>query len=71
MLDRSNKKVAGVCAGFARYYGEDVTLVRVVWLAVALATGIGFLAYIAAWMVMPSDHGIQYQGARAPQAEAT
>jgi len=30
------KKIAGVCAGFARYMGVDVTLVRVVWLVIAL-----------------------------------
>jgi phage shock protein PspC (stress-responsive transcriptional regulator) len=57
MLDKRNKKIAGVCAGFARYLGVDVVLVRVLWLAIALATGVGFLAYLAAWLVMPSDYG--------------
>jgi phage shock protein C len=58
MLDKRNKKIAGVCAGFARYLEVDITLVRVVWLALALATGIGFIAYLAAWLIMPSDHGL-------------
>ena len=57
LLDKRNKKIAGVCAGFARYLEVDVTLVRVVWLAAAIATGVGFVAYIAAWLLMPSDHG--------------
>ena len=57
MLDKRNKKIAGVCAGFARYFDVDVTLVRVIWLAVALTTGFGFVAYLAAWLIMPSDHG--------------
>jgi len=57
MLDKRNRRFAGVCAGLARYLDLDVTLVRVVWLAVAITTGIGFLAYIAAWMIMPSDYG--------------
>ncbi len=61
MLDKSNKKIAGVCAGFARYFEVDVILVRVIWLAVALATGVGFLAYLAAWLIMPSDRGIAVQ----------
>jgi phage shock protein C len=61
MLDKRNKKVAGVCAGFARYFEVDVILVRVIWLAVALATGVGFLAYLAAWLIMPSDRGIAPQ----------
>ena len=57
MLDKSNKKIAGVCAGFARYFEVDVILVRVLWLAIALGTGVGFLAYLAAWIIMPSDRG--------------
>src|SRR5689334_16252321 len=31
--DVQNKKIAGVCAGFARYMDVDVVLVRVLWLA--------------------------------------
>jgi phage shock protein C len=55
MLDKRNKKVAGVCAGFARYLGVDVVLVRVLTLGIALCTGVGFCAYLAAWIIMPSD----------------
>jgi phage shock protein C len=57
MLDKRNKKIGGVCAGFARYMETDVILVRTVWLVVAIATGVGFIAYFAAWMIMPSDYG--------------
>jgi phage shock protein PspC (stress-responsive transcriptional regulator) len=67
MLDKRNKKIGGVCAGFARYFGEDVTLMRVIWLAVALTTGIGFLAYFAAWILMPSDHGLEPRPMPVPQ----
>jgi phage shock protein C len=48
-----DRKVAGVCAGFAAYFDLDVTIVRVVWLIVALFGGGGVLAYIIAWIVMP------------------
>src|SRR5450756_834054 len=47
-----DRKIAGVCAGFAEYFALDVTIVRVVWLIVALFGG-GVLAYIIAWIVMP------------------
>jgi phage shock protein C len=57
MLDKRNKKVAGVCAGFARYFGMDLVLMRVLWLCIALCTGVGFIAYLAAWIVIPSDYG--------------
>jgi phage shock protein C len=55
MLDRTNRKLAGVCAGFARYWSMDVTLLRVLWLVFAIFTGIGFVAYLVAWMALPSD----------------
>ena len=53
--DIDNKKIAGVCAGFARYLDLDVILVRILWLAVALGTGIGFIAYVIAWIIMPRE----------------
>jgi phage shock protein C len=53
MLD---KKIAGVCAGFARYFGMDVTLMRILWVVAALFTGIGFIAYVVAWIAMPRDY---------------
>ena len=55
MLDKRHKKVAGVCAGFARYMDADITLVRLLWLVVAVCTGVGFIAYLAAWIILPSD----------------
>ena len=50
---REGKKIAGVCNGFARYMAVDVTLVRVVWLVIALTAGVGFIAYLVAWIAMP------------------
>ena len=69
MLDKRNKKIAGVCAGFARYFEVDVNLARIAWLAIALCTGVGFLAYVAAWLIVPSDHGADSSAALAPQTQ--
>jgi phage shock protein C len=51
-----DKKIAGVCAGFARYLGVDVTLMRILWVVTAVFTGIGFIAYFVAWICMPRDY---------------
>ena len=51
-----DKKIAGVCAGFARYMDVDATLVRIIWLLVALAAGTGFIAYLVAWIAMPKEY---------------
>jgi len=50
-----NKKIAGVCGGFANYFGMDVTLVRVLWLLTVLCVGTGILAYIVCWIIMPVE----------------
>lgn len=50
-----DKRIAGVCAGFADYLGVDVTVVRILWLLVVLFGGTGLIAYIVAWIVMPRE----------------
>jgi len=52
---RTDRKIAGVCAGFAEYFDLDVTLVRLMWLIVAITTGVGLVAYPVAWIVMPEE----------------
>jgi phage shock protein C len=53
-----DKKIAGVCSGFAQYV--DVTLVRLAFVAGTLfSCGLGLLAYIAAWIIMPSDRYVR------------
>src|SRR5579871_6518610 len=54
-LDLEHKKIAGVCAGFARYLDVEVLLIRILWLALALGAGFGFVAYLIAWILMPKD----------------
>lgn len=51
----NNKMVAGVCAGIAEYLGWDPTLVRIVYLLLALfSAGFpGLLLYLILCIVMP------------------
>lgn len=52
----SQKKIAGVCAGFAEYFDTDVTLMRVIWVALLLLPpNLGLIGYIIAWAVMPKE----------------
>ena len=52
---REGRMIAGVCAGFARRYGWDVALVRLVLvLGLVFGAGTPFLAYFIAWIVMPN-----------------
>lgn len=52
---RYDRKIAGVCAAFARAYGWDLTLVRLVLVALVLFGGGGLLAYVICWIVIPED----------------
>lgn len=51
----ADKKIAGVCAGVARYFDLDANLVRALWLLCVLFAGTGLLAYIVLWIIMPLD----------------
>ena len=48
-----DKVIGGVCSGLADYFGLDVTLMRVIWAIAFFGMGIGFLAYIILWIIMP------------------
>ena len=67
---RGDRKIAGVCAGFAEYFDLDVTLVRLVWLITAVMTGIGLLSYPIAWIVMPEEP-LRTEVPQGHQAEAS
>jgi phage shock protein C len=55
-VNSRDKKIAGVCAGFARYLEVDVTLIRIIWLIlVFVPPGAGLIGYLLAWLVMPSE----------------
>jgi len=49
----NNRIIAGVCGGLAEYFQIDPTIVRVAWILITLAYGIGFLAYIIAIVIIP------------------
>jgi phage shock protein C len=51
----TGRMIGGVCAAFALRYGWDVTLTRVITALLIVCTGIGILAYIAAWIIIPEE----------------
>jgi phage shock protein C len=53
---QSGKKIAGVCAGLARYLGMDVTLVRIVMVCLIFCPPcIGGIFYLVCWIVVPKE----------------
>lgn len=52
---RTNKMIAGVCAGLGDFFELDPTLIRLGAVVLVLAAGVGVLAYIVAWIIVPQE----------------
>ena len=52
---RSDRMVAGVVAGLARYFGIDVTLARVLYVIGSIVSVAfpGVLVYVILWIIVP------------------
>lgn len=52
---RRERKIAGVCGGIAAYMGIDPVIPRLIWVLFVLAAGMGLLAYLICWLVIPQE----------------
>src|SRR4051812_15756038 len=52
---RDDRMIAGVAGGLADYLGIDPSLVRIAWVVLFLAGGLGLLIYIIMWIVVPEE----------------
>ena len=51
----SNRQLAGVCGGLADYFSLDPTLIRVLFVVLAVLGGSGVILYIALWIIVPKQ----------------
>ncbi|USL95699.1 PspC domain-containing protein [Riemerella anatipestifer] len=58
--DPERKKIAGICAGMASYFGMDMTAMRLIWLALFLiliplpgSPMLMVLVYVVFWIILP------------------
>jgi len=52
---RNGRILAGVCAGFSRFTGIDVTLLRLAMVLLSLFAGVGLVFYLAAALIIPNE----------------
>jgi phage shock protein C len=52
---RTNRKLAGVCGGLAQYFNTDTTLIRVLFVVLALLGGPGLVIYLLMWILVPEE----------------
>jgi phage shock protein C len=59
---RGDRVIAGVCGGLGRYLGIDPVLLRVAFIILALANGLGLIGYVVAWVAIPEEGADQPAG---------
>lgn len=52
--DTDDVIIAGVCSGIARYFDIDPVIVRLIFVLSIFFNGLGILAYIILWLVVPA-----------------
>ena len=62
--DTNDKFIGGVCSGIASYLNFDPAVVRLLFAVIGFGTGVGFLAYIILWIVLPPKDLDGYRGKR-------
>ncbi len=52
---RKDSIIGGVCGGIAEYFDIDPTLVRLLAILIVFLGGVGVIAYIIAWVIIPQN----------------
>lgn len=65
-----DKKIAGVCGGLAEYMDMDPTLVRLIWVMLAIFVGWGIIGYLIAWIVLPEQPALAASTTLAPSVSS-
>ena len=52
---KSDRVLAGVCGGLAQYFNLDATLIRVLFVLLAVLGGAGLVLYVAMWVIVPNQ----------------
>ena len=55
----TDRRIAGVCGGIAKYLNIDPTVVRILFLIALIFGSLGFWAYLIVWIAAPEDNLIE------------
>ena len=64
---RTNRVIAGVCAGLANYFNLDIALIRVLFVVAFICGSFGFWMYVILWIVVPEENILE-QGSSSTKA---
>ncbi len=66
---RTNSMIAGVCGGLGEYLNLDPAILRIVAVLLIFAKGIGVLAYVVAWVIVPRRPDTEPEAAAPAKSE--
>ena len=66
---RTNSMIAGICGGLGEYLNVDPTIIRVVAVLLIIPDGIGLLAYIIGWVIIPRRPEVQAEAVTPEKSE--
>ncbi len=61
-----DKMISGVAAGIAEYFDIDPVITRAGFVILTLSGGVGILAYIVLWIIVPYDYELNEIKAQEP-----
>ena len=67
LRSETDKMIAGVCGGIAAYLGVDPVFVRLAFLLLLFASGIGLLLYVVLMIIMPSESNFEQPASKIVQ----
>ncbi len=56
--DADKKVLGGVASGIAAFFGADITVIRLLFVVLAIVGGLGFVLYIILWIALPQANSI-------------
>jgi len=66
---RTSSMIGGVCGGLGEYLNVDPTILRVVAVLLIFADGIGLIAYLIGWILIPRRPEMEAEVVTAERSE--
>lgn len=68
---QTNRMIAGVAGGIGEYFSVDPTIIRLIFVILAIAGGTGVLAYIIGWVIIPEAPRSKQEATMAEEPSST
>lgn len=58
---QTDRIIGGVCGGLGEYLRIDTTVIRLLFVLLALGSGVGLMVYLVMWLVVPAEGTVSNQ----------